>query len=148
MGFNSGFKGLISKLDGMGGQRPAPASLPPEKTRYLLYRTSGGSQGRSGRVWKISPPTGIRSPDHPVRSESLYRLRYSGPFLDRFSKNSHITFDENPSSVRRVVSWGRREGQTDRHDEANSSFFAILRTRLKNLVSYLTVNTVAITKLL
>jgi len=94
------------------------------------------------------PPTGIRSPDHPVRSESLYRLRYSGPFLDRFSKNSHITFDENPSSVRRVVSWGRREGQTDRHDEANSSFFAILRTRLKNLVSYLTVNTVAITKLL
>jgi hypothetical protein len=28
---------------------------------------------------KISPPTGIRSPDSPVRSESLYRLSYRGP---------------------------------------------------------------------
>jgi hypothetical protein len=25
-------------------------------------------------------PTGIRSPDRPTRSESLYRLRYLGPF--------------------------------------------------------------------
>ena len=33
-------------------------------------------QGRSGRVWKISPPTGIRSPDRPARSESLYGLSY------------------------------------------------------------------------
>jgi hypothetical protein len=24
-------------------------------------------------------PTGIRSPDHPVRSQSLYRLSYPGP---------------------------------------------------------------------
>ena len=28
-------------------------------------------QGRSGRVRKISPPTGIRSPDHPLRNKSL-----------------------------------------------------------------------------
>jgi hypothetical protein len=60
----------------MGGQRHAPAVLPPEKTRYPLYRRLGGHQGRSGRVRKISPPTGIRSPDRPACSESLYRLRY------------------------------------------------------------------------
>ena len=35
-------------------------------------------QGRSGRVRKISPLTGPRSPDHPVRGESLYRLCYPG----------------------------------------------------------------------
>jgi len=29
-----------------------------------------------GQVRKISPPTGIRSPDRPARSQSLYRLRY------------------------------------------------------------------------
>jgi hypothetical protein len=29
-------------------------------------------------------PTGIRSPDHPARSESLYRLRYSGPLPFQF----------------------------------------------------------------
>ena len=33
-----------------------------------------GPHGRSGRVRKISPPTGIRSPNRPARSESLYRL--------------------------------------------------------------------------
>ena len=36
----------------------------------------GGPQGRSGRVRKISSPTGIRSPDRPACSESLYRLSY------------------------------------------------------------------------
>ena len=29
-----------------------------------------------GRVRKISPPTGIESPERPARSESLYRLSY------------------------------------------------------------------------
>jgi hypothetical protein len=36
-------------------------------------------QGRSGRVQKFSPPTGIRSPESPARSESLYRRSYPGP---------------------------------------------------------------------
>jgi hypothetical protein len=39
---------------GVGGQRHAPAALPPEKTRYPLYGRLGGPQGRSGRVRKIS----------------------------------------------------------------------------------------------
>jgi hypothetical protein len=29
--------------------------------------------------WGKSYPTGIRSPDRPARSESLYRLNYPGP---------------------------------------------------------------------
>jgi hypothetical protein len=37
-----------------------------------------GPQGRSEQVRKISPPTGMRSPDRPARSDSLYR-RYPGP---------------------------------------------------------------------
>jgi hypothetical protein len=55
---------------GVGGQRHAPAALPPGMTRYPLYRKLGGPQGRSGQVRKISPPTGIRSPDRPARSFS------------------------------------------------------------------------------
>ena len=43
----------------MGGQRHVPAVLPPGKTRYPLYRKLGGPQGRSGRVRKISPPSGF-----------------------------------------------------------------------------------------
>jgi len=43
---------------GVGGQRHASAALPPGKTRYPLYRRLGGTQGRSGRVWKVSPLPG------------------------------------------------------------------------------------------
>ena len=41
-----------------------------------MCRRLGGLQGRSRRVRKISPPTGIRSSDRPVLKESLYRLSY------------------------------------------------------------------------
>ena len=44
---------------GMGGQRHAPAALPPGKTRYPLRRRLGGPQGRSGLVRIISPPPGF-----------------------------------------------------------------------------------------
>ena len=40
---------------GVGGQRHAPAVLPPGNTGYPLYRRLGGPQGRSGRIQKISP---------------------------------------------------------------------------------------------
>ena len=50
---------LTSALDGVAGQRHAPAALPSGKTRYQLYRWLGGSQGRSGRVRKNSPPQGF-----------------------------------------------------------------------------------------
>ena len=45
---------------------------PSGKTRYPFYRRLGGPQSLSGRVRKISSPTGVRSPDRPARSESIY----------------------------------------------------------------------------
>ena len=71
---------VTSALDGGGWSTPRPGRFTPIKTRYPLYRRLGGPQGRSGRVRKISPPTGIRSPDGPARSESLYRLSCRGPY--------------------------------------------------------------------
>ena len=50
--------------------------LPPGKNQYPLYGRLGWPQGRSGQVRKISPTTGIRSPDRPARSQSLYGLSY------------------------------------------------------------------------
>ena len=65
---------LTSALDGgVGGQRNAPAALPPGKTRYPLYRRLGGSQGRSGRLRKISPPPGFDPRTvQPVASRHTY----------------------------------------------------------------------------
>jgi len=72
---------LTSALDGGEWSTPRPGRFTPGKeTRYLLHRRLCGLQGQSGRVRKISPPpTGVRSPDRPARSESLNRLSYPGP---------------------------------------------------------------------
>ena len=45
--------------EGKGSALRPGRSLSPEKTRYLLYRRLVGSQGRSGQMWKISPPPGF-----------------------------------------------------------------------------------------
>jgi hypothetical protein len=50
---------LTLALDRVGGQRHAPAALPPGKTRHPLYRRLGGLQFRSEQVQKISPPPGF-----------------------------------------------------------------------------------------
>jgi hypothetical protein len=43
----------------VGGQRLAPAALPPRKSRNPLYRWLGGHQCQSGQVWKTSQPPGF-----------------------------------------------------------------------------------------
>ena len=64
---------LTSALDGVGGQRHAPAALPPGMTRYLLYRRLRGPQGRSGRVREMSPPLGFDPRTvQPVASRYTY----------------------------------------------------------------------------
>jgi hypothetical protein len=52
-------------------------TLPPGKTRYPLYVQEAG--WAPGPVWTDAEnlaPTGIRSPDRPACSQSLYRLSY------------------------------------------------------------------------
>jgi len=63
---------LTSALDGVGGQRHAPAALPPVKPRYPLYRRLGRPQGRSGWMRKISLPPRF---DH--RTVQLLASRYT-----------------------------------------------------------------------
>jgi len=70
-----------SELDGVGGQRHAPAALLPGKTRYPLYRRLGGPQGRSGWVRKISPPQGFDPGTVQPAASRLYRLSYPGPYI-------------------------------------------------------------------
>ena len=70
---------------GVGGQRHAPAALPPRKeTRFPLYRRLGRPQGRSGLVLKISPPPGFDPRTvQPVASRSDVNKRYA-------PKNLHV----------------------------------------------------------
>jgi len=68
---------MTAALEGGEGSASCPGCfLPPGKTRYPLYRSL---EWAPGPVWtgaETLAPTGIRSPDRPARSQSLYRLSY------------------------------------------------------------------------
>jgi hypothetical protein len=70
---------LTLLLDGGRWSTPRPDRFTPGKDPVPIVRRVGGPQCRSG--WKISPPTGIRFPDRPARSESPYRLSYPGSLV-------------------------------------------------------------------
>ena len=97
---------LTSAIEGVGGQRHAPSALPSGMTRHSLYRRLGGTQERSGRVRKISPPTGIRFPDRPTCSASLYRLIYPGPQI-----RSIITIYSEGNTRTSLTAWVRNTSQ-------------------------------------
>jgi len=65
-------------LDGVGGQRHVPAAVTPGKDSIPLVQEAGWAPGPVWTGAENLAPTGIRSPDRPARSESLYRRRYSG----------------------------------------------------------------------
>ena len=64
----------------MGGQRHSPAALTPGKGPVPIVQEAGWAPGPVWTGAENLDPTGIRSPDHPARSESLYPLRYPGPW--------------------------------------------------------------------
>ena len=68
---------MTAALEGGDWSAARPSrSLPPGKTRYLLYRRLGGSQGRSGRA-EYLVSTGIRSRTvQPVAQSHIYIYIY------------------------------------------------------------------------
>ena len=64
---------------GVVDQRHAPTALYPRE-RLGTHCIGGWVGPRNGLDSAENlVPTGIRSPDRPFRSESLYQLSYSGP---------------------------------------------------------------------
>ena len=71
---------LTSALDGSGCLTPRSGPFTPGKDPVPIVHEAGcgprvGLTGAENIV-----PTGIRSPDRPARSKSLFRLRYPGLF--------------------------------------------------------------------
>jgi len=66
---------LTSALNGVDGQRHAPAALLPRKSP-VTHGTGGWVGSRAGldgsEDEKISCPTGVRTPNHPIRWELQY----------------------------------------------------------------------------
>ena len=66
---------MTAALEGVSGQRHAPAYFTPGKTRYPLYSKLGGPQGRSGRAENLAPPAFDPRTVQAV-AQSLYRQSY------------------------------------------------------------------------
>jgi hypothetical protein len=64
---------------GVCGQRHPPAALPPGKKTGSIVQEAGWAPGPVWTCAEYLAPSGIRSPDPPARSESLYRVCYPGP---------------------------------------------------------------------
>jgi hypothetical protein len=58
---------------------PRPGRFTPRKDPVPIVQEAGWAPGPVWTGAENLAPTGIRSPDRPARSESLYRLRYPGP---------------------------------------------------------------------
>jgi len=58
------------------GQRHAPAALYPGKDLVPIVQEAGWAPGPVWTSAENLSPTGVRSPDRPARSQSLYRLSY------------------------------------------------------------------------
>jgi hypothetical protein len=70
---------LASALDGGGWSMPRPSHLSPGNDPVPNTLEAGWARRPVWTSGENLAPTGIRSPDFPVRIELLYRLRYPGP---------------------------------------------------------------------
>jgi hypothetical protein len=89
-----GSRGIALLMLDLGARRggwsaPRPGRFTPEKYPVPSNYTGGWVGPRAGLdVCEKSHPTGIRSPDRPARSQSIYRLTYPAHML-RYTA-SHI----------------------------------------------------------
>ena len=71
-----------SALDYCGWSTPHPDRFTPGKDPVPIVQEAGWATGPVLKVAEnLAPPTGIRSPDRPAHSESLYRVNCRGPPL-------------------------------------------------------------------
>ena len=72
---------LTSSLYGGGWSAPRPGRFNPEKDPVLVVQDAGWAPEPVWTGVENLSPTGIRSPDRPARTESLYPLSHRGPPL-------------------------------------------------------------------
>ena len=65
---------MATALEGGEGQRHAPAALYPGKYPVPIVQEAGWASEPAWTAVENLAPTGIRSPDRPARSQSLYLL--------------------------------------------------------------------------
>jgi hypothetical protein len=67
---------MASVLEGGGWSAPCPSRFTLGKDLAPIVQEAGWAPGPVWTCAKNLAPTGIRSPDHPALSQSLYQLSY------------------------------------------------------------------------
>jgi hypothetical protein len=75
------FSFSTSALEEGGWSEPCPGHFNPGKDPVPIVQDAGWAPGPVWTCAKNLAPTGIRPPDRPTRSQSLYRLSYPGPHV-------------------------------------------------------------------
>ena len=78
---------------------PGPGRLTPGKDPVPIVQEAGWALGPIWTIGQNFSPTGIRSPDRPARSESLYRLSYTGPPSGPFIRISNLTLSAGVKAI-------------------------------------------------
>ena len=88
----------------MRGQRHAPVALyTPGKDPVPIVQEAGWAPGPVWTGAENLTPTGIRSPDRPARSQSLYRLRYPAHGLFKSGELSCVILSYTPHPPHNTV---------------------------------------------
>ena len=79
-----------SVLDGGGWSAPRPGRFTPWKDPVPIVQEARWAPGPVWTGAENLAPTGIRSPDRPARSKSLYRLGYPVLRLRQIRRQIHV----------------------------------------------------------
>jgi hypothetical protein len=89
-------------LEGIGWSAPRPGRFTPGKDPVPIVQEAGWASGLAWTCVKNCTPTGIRFPDRPVHTPSLYWLSYPAHYTDVFSTELGIRL----SFVQTLEFWG------------------------------------------
>jgi hypothetical protein len=111
---------MTAALEGVSGQQYAPGrTLPPGKTRYPFYRRLVGPPGTIWTGAENVASIGIRSPDRPARSQSLYRLIYPAHHCAQYYME--ILLEDFSAKVGRENIFKPKHGNESLHQDSNDN---------------------------
>lgn len=72
------------------------------------------------------PPTDIRSPERTARSESLYRIHYTGPLLEKILSYFFLRFYVlRATGIKLSVTWGVTSSNLVCNDFSEKNFYCL-----------------------
>jgi hypothetical protein len=84
---------LTSALDRGGWTTPCPSHFTPGRGQVSIVQGAGWTSGPAWTSMENLAPTGVRSPDRPAHSKSLYRLSYPSSGFIKILTEQVLTYN-------------------------------------------------------